>query len=46
VQSIVRNIPRENSTATAPTKTTKRNVRAKDTAVVKTSVPPPASASE
>ena len=37
-------MPRENSTATAPTKTTNRNVPAKDIAVEHL-VPPPASAS-
>jgi hypothetical protein len=39
-KSIVRKVPRENSTATAPTKTTKRKVPANDTAVVNTSVAP------
>src|SRR5215475_4616366 len=40
--SIVRNVPRENSTANTPTKTTNRNVPTNDTEVVNTSVPPPA----
>jgi hypothetical protein len=39
-------VPRENSTATTPTKTTNRKVPAKETAVVKTSVPPPACESD
>jgi hypothetical protein len=40
--SMVRTVPRENSTAMAPTKMTNTKVPAKDAPLVKTSLPPPA----